>query len=193
MPRANLEGATLKGSIMDSRMGIHTNLEGDCLKGLGKNYYIDSIKNALPLPLLKHLRGTLICRSQSERCCSWQQSDEWHQPSPGQSERCFSSIVQSTLCYHGRNWHGGRLVDKHMLNTCFWKAIHTWEIFLEYNCRPIHSMNNIEVWDLWIIAPLHCSLCCTCTQNCDLVASDLQHANLRGANIRGTNLQDVII
>lgn len=34
MPRANLEGATLKGSIMDSRMGIHTNLEGDCFKGV---------------------------------------------------------------------------------------------------------------------------------------------------------------
>lgn len=28
MPRANLEGATLRGCIMDSQMGINTNLEG---------------------------------------------------------------------------------------------------------------------------------------------------------------------
>ena len=29
MPRANLEGASMKGCIMDSRMGVHTNLEGE--------------------------------------------------------------------------------------------------------------------------------------------------------------------
>ena len=28
MPRANLEGASLRGCTMDSRMGTHTNLEG---------------------------------------------------------------------------------------------------------------------------------------------------------------------
>ena len=30
MPRVNLEGANLKGCSMDTRHGVHTNLEGMC-------------------------------------------------------------------------------------------------------------------------------------------------------------------
>ena len=37
MPRANLEGATLKGCMMDSRMGIHTNLEGEGMSACHSN------------------------------------------------------------------------------------------------------------------------------------------------------------
>ena len=41
--------------------------------------------------------------------------------------------------------------------------------------------------------PCHTLLFVCHPQNCDLLASDLQHANLRGANLEGAVLKEVVI